>query len=188
MKNRLLQTIILLFTSILFGQSPKEITKYLKTHYAGKPEESSVGYYLYTNDTLKIYPDNVLANVLPKYKFYNFIIDEKGCYGFSSRIGIITKNDKDLVEQFGLWAIGSDQDFNPEFINIFKTKRVRDDKDFEAYVFSIAKLLFSTYYENEFKKGLHTKNCQTFESKNRGIITIEYSNNQITNIKYRMVI
>jgi len=184
MKNRSLQIAFILFTSILFGQSPTEITEHLKRLYGEKPEGATVGYYLYTNDSIKLYSDKVLEKIATKSKFYNFVINERGCYGFSQRGGIATKFGDKLIIQFGLWSISLDNELNPEFVKVFKAMRVKNDADFEDYLNSVAKLLFNTGYETEFEKGSKTKNSQDFNGK-YGKLTIEYSNKQITNIKYR---
>jgi len=186
MKIFILQIVLCLAFSISFAQSPNDIDKYLAKKYTYEASVS-VGTYFYTGEELpKIYNNVILKKILPDITIYSFVINERGCYGATPRIGLILEKDGKLIEQFGLWSIVLDKDFNPEFTNLFKEVKVKSNKDFDAYLNSIAKLLFSTYYQNDFELSKRNNTFQTFISKENGSIKFEFLNSCITNVKYIM--
>lgn len=183
-KTYLLQVLILLSFSALFAQSPKDIGKYLEKKHTWT-KTVSVGSCFYTGEELpKIYTDPILKKYLPDVTIYTFLINEKGCYGSQLRKGIILEKEGEKIEQFGLWALANDHGFGKNFIDVFKLVNIKNSRDFKTYVNSIAKLLFSTYYENEFIVGDTQLDSQTFNSKDNRFVKFEFLNNQITDIKY----
>lgn len=185
MKKYLLQALILLSFSALFAQSPEDIAKYLEKKYIWT-KKVSVGSCFYTGEELpKIYTDSVLKKYLPNVTIYTFLINERGCYGSQSEKGIILEKNGKKIEQFGLWSLANDYEFDKNFIDVFKLVNIKNATDFKIYVNSIAKLLFSTNYENEFIAGEAKIDSQTFNSKDHKCIKFEFLNNQITDVKYR---
>lgn len=185
MTKYLLQIIILLSSAFLFAQSPNDITKYLEKKYEWT-EACSVGSCFYTGKELpKIYIDPILKKYLPNVTIYTFLINEKGCYDSQSREGIVLEKGGEKIEQLGLWSLANDHGLGKNFIDVFKLVNIKNVADFKIYVNSIAKLLFSTYHENEFIVGDIQSDSQTFNSKNNRFVKFEFLNNQITDIKYR---
>jgi hypothetical protein len=185
MTKYLLQILILLSSAFLFAQSPNDIAKYLEKKYKWT-ETFSVGSCLYTGEELpKIYIDPILKKYLPNVTIYTFLINEKGCYGLHSRKGVILEKDGKKIEQLGLWSLANDHGLSKNFIDVFKLVNIKNVADFKIYVNSIAKLLFSTYYENEFIIGDTQVDSQTFNSKDNRFVKFDFLNNQITDIKYR---
>jgi len=181
-----IQIVTFLSFAFTFAQSPNDIDKYLEKKYA-REAPISMGSCFYTSEELpKVYNDAVLKKALPDIMMYTFTVKEKGCYGAQSRIGIILIRKGKIIEQLGLWNIGLDQNFNPEFIDIFKEVKLKKSSDFNAYINSVAKLLFSTYYQNDFELNEKNDIFQTFYSKGNGSIKFEFLSNQITNVKYIM--
>jgi len=186
MKTYLFQSLLLLSSSALLAQSPKDIANYLEKKYAWT-DPVSVGSCYYTGEELpKIYTDPILEKHLPNITIYTFLITERGCYGSQSRIGIVLEKDGNKTEQLGLWSLANDHGFGRDFIDVFKLVNIKNTTDFKTYIDSIAKLLFSTYYENDFSSGETQIDSQTFNSTNNGFLKFEFLNNQITDIKYKL--